>query len=133
MSKNLFTLVFSIFFTLSSFAQIQEKIEPSFISTIQFRGSTEFSQLPIIRLGEKLHLSFDALNGKEDDFYYKITHHDFDWSPSDLSMSEYLDGFDDIRISTYENSYNTLQIFSHYTLTLPNRDTRGIKKAEIIS
>ena len=129
MSKNLFVLIFSVFFSLSSFAQIQEKVEPSYISTVQFRGSTEFSQLPIIRLGEKLHLSFDALNGREDDFYYKITHHDFDWSLSDLSMSEYLDGFDDIRISSYENSLNTLQIFSHYTLSIPNRDTRTIKKS----
>ncbi len=129
MSKHLFTLVFLIVSAKSSFAQVREKIEPAYISTVQFQGSTDFSQLPIIRLGEKLHLSFDALNGREEDFYYKLTHHNFDWSPSDLSMSEYLDGFDDIRISSYENSLNTLQIYSHYTLTIPNRDTRSIKKS----
>lgn len=129
MSKNLSLFILFLLFTLTTFAQIIDKVEPSYISTVQFKGSTEFSQLPIIRLGERLHLSFDALNGKEEDFYYKITHHNFDWSPSDLSMSEYLDGFDDIRISTYENSLNTLQIYSNYTLTLPNRDTRGIKKS----
>ena len=130
MSKHLFTLVFLIVSAKSSFAQVREKIEPAYISTVQFQGSTDFSQLPIIRLGEKLHLSFDALNGREEDFYYKLTHHNFDWSPSDLSMSEYLDGFDDIRISSYENSLNTLQIYSHYTLTIPNRDTRSIKKSK---
>lgn len=129
MLKYLFTLVFLLIFSKSSFAQVQDKVEPAFISTVQFQGSTDYSQLPIIRLGEKLYLSFDALNGKEDDFYYKITHHNFDWTPSDLSMSEYLDGFDDIRISNYENSLNTLQIYSHYTLTIPNRDTRSIKKS----
>ncbi len=129
MSKNLLFFIFSTLLTLSSYAQILEKVEPSYISTIQFRGSTEFSQLPVIRLGEKLHLSFDALNGREDDFYYKITHHNFDWSPSDLSQSEYLNGFDDIRISTYQNSLNTLQIYSNYTLTIPNRDTRAIQKS----
>lgn len=129
MLKYLFTLVFLLIFSKSCFAQVQDKVEPAFISTVQFQGSTDYSQLPIIRLGEKLYLSFDALNGKEDDFYYKITHHNFDWTPSDLSMSEYLDGFDDIRISNYENSLNTLQIYSHYTLTIPNRDTRSIKKS----
>lgn len=129
MFKHLFTLVFLLIFSKSSIAQVQDKVEPAFISTVQFQGSTDYSQLPIIRLGEKINLSFDALNGKEDDFYYRITHHNFDWTPSDLSMSEYLDGFDDIRISNYENSLNTLQIYSHYTLTIPNRDTRSIKKS----
>jgi len=80
-------------------------------------------------LGEQLQLTFDALNGEEEDYYYTITHHDFDWSPSDLSKSEYLDGFDEVRIQNYENSLNTLQIFSHYNLIIPNRDTRQIKKS----
>lgn len=129
MSKSLYLLLFSFLSITSVLAQIHEKTEPSYISTIQFRGATDQSQLPIIRLGERLQLSFDALNGNEADFYYKITHHNFDWTPSDLSKSEYLDGFDDVRITNYENSLNTLQIYSHYTLTIPNRDTRRILKS----
>lgn len=129
MTKIRLTILLSLFFASSIFAQLQEKVEPSYISTIQFRGATDQSQLPIVRLGDRLQLSFDALNGKEEDFYYTITHHDFDWTPSDLSKSEYLDGFDDVRITTYENSLNTLQIYSHYTLTIPNRDTRRLLKS----
>lgn len=129
MTKTLLPIFFSIFFSSSIFAQIQEKIEPSYISTIQFQGATDQSQLPLIRLGDRLQLSFDALNGKEADFYYTITHHNFDWSLSDLSKSEYLDGFDEVRISSYQNSLNTLQIYSHYTLTIPNRDTRKLMKS----
>ena len=93
------------------FAQLSEIPAPNYIKTIQFKGATAQSELPVIRLGERLQLSFDALNGEEEDFYYTITHHNFDWSESDLSKSEYLDGFDDVRIETYENSLNTLQIF----------------------
>ncbi len=129
MSKFLFVLVISTLTIFQGFSQSQEKVEPSYIRTIQFRGATDFSQLPIIRLGDRLELSFDALNGNEEDFYYTITHHNFDWTVSDLSKSEYLDGFDEMRISEYENSLNTLQIYSHYTLKIPNRDTRAITKS----
>ena len=129
MSKPISVCLLSLLFALPLGAQIFQKIEPSYISTIQFRGATDQSQLPLIRLGERLQLSFDALNGNEEDYYYTITHHNFDWTPSDLSKSEYLDGFDDVRITTYQNSLNTLQIFSHYTLTIPNRNTRRLLKS----
>lgn len=124
-------LLFWILILFSPFisAQVIEKVEPSYIRTIQFRGGTDFSQLPIIRLGQSLQLSFDALNGEEEDYYYTVTHHNFDWTPSDLAQSEYLDGFDDVRITTYQNSLNSLQIYSHYTLNIPNRDTRRLKKS----
>ena len=123
MRKNftVFILIFGWIINIQS--QFDEQIEPSYIKTIQFKGSTNQSQLPILQLGERVHLSFDALNGEEADFYYRIDHFNFDWTPSDLSKGEYLDGYDDVRIYEYENSFNTLQIYSNYRVSIPNKET----------
>lgn len=129
MQKLTLTFFFIIGLNGIALTQVEERVAPHYIQTIQFSGTTSQSQLPIIRLGSRLQLSFDALNGNEEDYYYSITHYNFDWTPSDLSKGEYLDGFDEVRIDNYENSLNTLQIFSHYSLTIPNRDTRKIKKS----
>jgi len=124
------SLVIALLFTsVTLWGQAQEVPPPEFIRTIQFKGGTTQSQLPIIRLGERIQLSFDALNGREEDYYYIITHHDFDWTESDLSKGEYLVGFDDVRIETYVNSYNTLQTYSHYFVDIPNRETKQLTKS----
>ncbi|WP_242085637.1 DUF5103 domain-containing protein [Aestuariivivens sediminis] len=121
------TLFVFIGLPLLVFTQVQEVNPPDYIKTIYFKGNTPESQLPVLKLGEYLVLEFDALNGNEDDYYYKITHYDFDWTPSKLVQSEYMDGFDNQRIRNYENSFNTYQIYSHYKLTIPNKQTRKLK------
>src|SRR5699024_5601498 len=65
--------------------------------------------------------------GDEADYYYKISYYNFDWTPTDLSKNEYMEGFDDMRISHYENSRNTLQIYTHYKLNIPNKETKALK------
>lgn len=120
------TILF-IFLPFIIFSQVEEVNPPDFIKTINFKGNTPETQLPILKLGEYLVLEFDALNGNEDDYYYKIEHFNYDWTPSVLIKSEYLDGFDNQRIRNYENSYNTYQIYSHYKLTIPNQFTKNLK------
>jgi hypothetical protein len=127
-------LVLTLFIAISFSALAQnpewETIPPDYIRTVNFKGSSsEFSVTPIIRLGERLTLEFDDIIGDEEDYYYVIDYYNFDWTPTTISKNEYLEGFDNVRLVTYENSFNALQLYSHYTLQIPNEDTKRIEKS----
>ena len=109
-----------LLFTLPLIGQVQEEVNPpDHIKTIIFKGPTD-DQFPIVKLGDPIFLEFDDMRAREEDYYYKIIHCDYDWTPSDLLKSQYLDGVDNQRIIDYQNSYNTLQPYSHYKLRIPN-------------
>ena len=116
--------IFFLLFASSLFAQVQEEINPpENIKSIIFKGPTD-DQFPIIKIGEQIRLEFDDILANEQDYYYKIVHCDYDWSPSQLLKSQYLTGVDNQRIIDYGNSYNTLQPYSNYRLTIPNDNVR---------
>lgn len=124
MTSKYLVLTIALFLMQFSFSQVDEEVDPPYyIKTITFKGNTNQSELPILRLGEPLQLEFDVLNGDEADFYYVIEHYNYDWTPSRLVKSRYLQGFDDQRIVNYENSFNTYQLYSHYRLQIPNNQT----------
>lgn len=119
---NKIALIISFFFFQFIFSQVGIEQEASFnIKTISFRVNGN-NVIPFFKLGETFELSFDDLYGDEADYYYTITQYNYDWSaPSDLAKVEYLNGMDNQRIITYENSFNTLQLYSHYKQVFPNR------------
>ncbi|WP_165396026.1 DUF5103 domain-containing protein [Flavobacterium sp. J27] len=126
---------FYIFILLSlstTYSQIENEIEPPYnIKTISFVQNNK-NVLPFFRLGESFELQFDDLFGNEADYYYTITQYNYDWSPSILAKVEYLNGIDNQRIITYENSFNTLQLYSHYKQQFPNKYNRITKSGNYI-
>ncbi|MBD3583239.1 type IX secretion system plug protein, partial [Flavobacterium selenitireducens] len=106
-------------------AQVETEIQaPYNIRSIMFTQTSGQNVIPIFSLNDGFTVQFDDLYGNEANYYYQIVHCDYDWRPSQLVKQEYLSGFDDIRIQTYTNSFNTLQIYSHYTISFPNRQTQ---------
>ena len=123
MRLNFFALILFISCPFA-FAQVQIEINPpSNIKTVVFKGDTD-DQFPVVSLGNPIYLEFDDLLANEQDYYYKIVHCDYDWTPSSLLKSQYLNGMDNERIVDYANSYSTLQPYSNYKLTIPNDNTR---------
>ena len=120
--KYLFAIVLFVF-TFSISAQEVEVNPPYHIKTVSFVQSNQ-NIIPIVQLGDSFQLQFDDLHATEDVYYYRITHCDYDWKQSQLSVNEYLIGFNDQQITSYNNSTNTLQVYSHYTVSLPNKNTQ---------
>jgi hypothetical protein len=104
------------------FAQEREVIPPYHIKTITFVQANQ-NVFPMIKLGDNFQFQFDDLHGTEDNYYYKLTHCDYNWKQSQLSINEYITGFNEQRIINYTNSVNTLQVYSHYILSFPNQFT----------
>lgn len=119
--KTFTVFIFSLlYFTLSAQQALKEIAPPYQIKTISFIKDNQ-NVIPVFRLGESFELNFDDLYGNEANYYYEIIHCDYNWVPSTISKQEYLKGLDNQRILDYSNSYNTLQLYSHYQLSFPNQ------------
>ena len=120
-------LIAFLLFSFTLIAQsIGEVIPPFNIKTASFIQNNQ-NVIPIFRLGDSFEFAFDDLFGDEANYYYTITHCNYDWTKSDLNLNEYLTGLDNQRIITYDNSFNTLQLYSRYQLKLPNSITKRLK------
>lgn len=122
--KHLALVLFLLIFTQTFYAQAyQQGNDAEHIKTVIFKPAIVNTYTPFAKLGTSLVISFDDTEADEKDYYYRIEHYNYDWTKSDLLTSEFLNGYDEDRIRDYENSFNTLQYYTHYNFTIPNSVT----------
>ena len=121
---RIFATYFLIIFLIINNSFGQKKL----IKSIQLLDSKNNNERIIFSSDEKITVVFDELNNKSRSFYYKIEHFNFNWELSKIRKSEYLDGFDNIRITNYYKSYNTLQPYIHYQFQIQNKNLQ-LKKS----
>lgn len=110
---------------LSSFQwMFSQTIEPTHIKSIQLKPLQQNNFSIIVPMTSTLELSFDDLEGDQKDYYYKIEHMNHDWTPSSLLANQYIEGFQSQIIFNVENSFNTFQNYTHYSVKFPNQNTR---------
>jgi hypothetical protein len=104
------------------------------IKSVTFHLNGLLVSMPILELGRggNLLLSFDDMNEDYVDYTYSVVHCDANWQPSSLTEFEYLNGFSNQRIETYDYSFKAKSIYTHYRLLLPNRDMRLTKSGNYL-
>ena len=125
---KIFCLVLVFFFTSQNI--LSQDISAEMIHSISFQkqGENKSSNFLVGKINDRFLISFDVLSGIEYDLYYSIDHCDYNWEKSKLLKSEYIEGFDDVKITNYTSSFNTYQIYTNYNITFPNSNT-SVKKS----
>ena len=131
--KKIYLFLLLLLGTTSVFSQDEEGDEGliydnhtyvDYIKTVQLHVPGVITSLPMINLGGgRLTISFDDMEG-EHEYIYSVVHCNANWTRSELTEMEYMDGFNGERIYNQEFSINTLTDYTHYEQVFPNDDIR---------
>lgn len=106
---RVYSLLFMMFFALSIGANAQVKfftnVNSKQIKTLQVKVAGELISEPYITLGgeEQIEINFDGLGSGYTRYAYNVVHCNADWTQSQLSPIEYMNGFQGTTIDDFAN------------------------------
>jgi len=104
----------------------ETKIYSNIINSLRVEVAGELISEPFIELNgdAMLEVNFDVLDQAQGRYVYSIIHCDADWTKSNLSPIEYMDGFQRMPIDDYSQAIATTTHYTNYRLFLPNENIR---------
>ncbi len=104
------------------------------IKTVQIHNTEWEFAPPLIEMnsGQQIELSFDDLDGDQKQYTISFAYCNSDWTPGDIMTMEYMEGFFDLNIINFSFSINTLQKYTHYSITFPNNSIKFTKSGNYI-
>ena len=132
-----FLLVFSSCFAFGQSEQLEiqldNKIYAKGIGSVQLTVGPDQLSKPVGTLGvDEFHISFDDLELETRHLKYTFIHCTHDWKWSQLNPIEYIEGFMEEDITTYDHSFNTIEPYIHYQASFPNENISFTKSGNYI-
>jgi DNA-binding protein Fis len=112
-----------LLFSGAAQAQVYEdSIYMSNIGNVSFFKQNNQQSMPVIHLNsdEQLELYFDDMVGYPKNYYYTFVLCNANWTPADVSIFDYLKGFQQQAINQYRISSITREQYVSYHLLLPD-------------
>lgn len=127
----------ALFVVLSSSAQqfdiqLDDKVYVDGVASVKLLSSKDQLSAPVATLGDTFNISFDDLTLEVRHLKYTFIHCTYDWKLSDMNPIEYIDGFMEEDITTYDHSFNTIEPYLHYQASFPNENMKFTKSGNYI-
>jgi hypothetical protein len=111
-----------------------DEIYSDIIKSVQLFSADWVFGPPIIwtEKQNKLTLYFDELNSNKKDYYFSFIYCDAMWNPLDVPTMDYLEGFNEDPITSYQSSMNTLVSYIHYAVDFPSENMKPKKSGNYL-
>ena len=133
--KIYYILVILTLSNLNSFGStFKNQIFKKSIHSVTITDEESQTTFPIINLneGKQLTLRFDDIADEVKDYSYTLIHCNDQWERSDILPNDYLEGFEEEQITTYDYSVNTAINYIHYSISFPNNNIIPTKSGNFI-
>jgi hypothetical protein len=115
-------LLIGCVFCLAGRGQAPDSVWSAVVASPQLYTAGNQLGYPILRLNtpDQLELHFDDLDGDVKNYFYTYQLCNEDWTPAIVSEFDFIKGFSQVRISTYQFSSVALTRYTHYQALVPD-------------